>query len=598
MAKETVIGSFIQKILFAVDESSVDNAKSAIDGIKSFAANALGAIGIGFSLTQVASLAEEFRTVNDAIRSATLEMENQDEIQQKILQGAKDCREEYGVMAGSVSRLIQQNRELFPVDDAIRFVSIIEKIEKTSGKGADVDQTMDVLKQVTAAGVMERGVFDQLREDAPEIINAITSGLGITVSQMQAMTDAGTLSAQQIKDALFSVEEEVNRRFGDVAYSIKDSLVKVRNEWGLFVADVDETFGLTERFGKTIRDISGFVLDKAQKGIGLLKSLSERLGGMDQLLKLILISAAAVFAATNGTQLLTFLGSALKFLRNINIQTALAAAKWLLLFLVLEDVFTFLSGGDSVIGRLLSDAGVDVDALRESVLSFFSSAKELGRDALEALKGFWGEHGDEVTAVLQNLLSIAGNVVALLVTLAGGAFSLLNGLLVGFQTGDWTTFLSALSDLWSNFLNVLDSLGQAIFGDLWDPLKESAQAVWDWIKGFFDWFGEKINWAKDLWNGVKDFFTGGDDESGSPSGAGRSDVLGAASGGLPVSSTEVASGAGRVTNNRNVNVTQENNQQYTFQVTEREAADRLRTTVDQQETQSSDDLARALGYGR
>ena len=53
-----------------------------------------------------------------------------------------------------------------------------------------------------------------------------------------------------------------------------------------------------------------------------------------------------------------------------------------------------------------------------------------------------------------------------------------------------------------------------------------------------------------------------------------------------------------MTNNRSVSVTQENNQQYTFQVTERDAADRLRTTVDNQETQSSEDLARALGYGR
>lgn len=596
MAKETVIGSFIQKILFSVDDASVDEAKNVISGIKSFAVNALGAIGIGFSLTQIAGITEEFRTINDAVRDATSELENQDEVQQKILEGAKNCREEYGVMATSVSRLIQQNKDLFPVDDAVRFVSIIEKIEKSAGRGTEIEQTMDVLKQATAAGVMERGVFDQLREDAPEIINALTSGLGISVEQMQGMADAGTLTAKQIKEALFSVEEDVDKRFSNVSYRISDSIIQVRNDWGFFLSELDETFGATERIGKSIRYVSSFALDKAQKGINLLKSLSDRLGGANQLLKLTLATVAAIFLASNGGKILSFLSGALKFIQGINVQTALAAAKWLLLFLVLEDIFTFLSGGDSIIGRLLSSAGVDVDKLREDILSFFDAAKSLGQEALSFLQDLWSEHGDEVVAVLQNLLAIVGNVISLIVTLVAGAFSVVAGLLVGFQTGDWSSFLSALSDLWNNFLGVLDSLGQAVFGSLWDPMKESAQAAWDLIKRFFDWFGEKIQWAKNLWNGVKNFFTGGDD--GETLGAGREDVLGSVSGGLPVSSSQVSSGAGKVTNNRNLSVTQENNQQYTFQVTEKSAADRLKSTVDNQEHQSSDELARALSYGR
>ena len=57
-AKETVIGKFVNQILFKVDKSSVDEAKSAISEVKGFAAKALGAIGIGFSFTKLASLAD------------------------------------------------------------------------------------------------------------------------------------------------------------------------------------------------------------------------------------------------------------------------------------------------------------------------------------------------------------------------------------------------------------------------------------------------------------------------------------------------------------------------------------------------------------
>lgn len=135
-AKETVIGKFVNQILFKVDKSSVDEAKSAISEVKGFAAKALGAIGIGFSFTKLASLAEEFGSINDTIRGATREMGDQADIQQKILQGAQDCREEYGAMAGDVTKLVQLNSKLFPVDDAVKFVSLVEKLEKGSGREA------------------------------------------------------------------------------------------------------------------------------------------------------------------------------------------------------------------------------------------------------------------------------------------------------------------------------------------------------------------------------------------------------------------------------------------------------------------------------
>ena len=71
------------------------------------------------------------------------------------------------------------------------------------------------------------------------------------------------------------------------------------------------------------------------------------------------------------------------------------------------------------------------------------------------------------------------------------------------------------------------------------------------------------------------------------------------SGGRPVSTrTAAQKPISQITNNKSINVKQENKQQYTFQVTERAAADRLSTTVRSQETQSTDELARALNYGR
>ena len=342
-----------------------------------------------------------------------------------------------------------------------------------------------------------------------------------------------------------------------------------------------------------------------------------KLGGVEQLLKLIALAAAALFLATNGNMVLSFLSGAVKLLKGFNVQTALAAAKWLLLFLVLEDVFTFLQGGDSVLGRFLSDAGVDVDALRDKISNFFSNAKQFGKDALGDLKQFWNEHGDSVLAVLQWLWQGCVDLTADIVTLGGHLFDLLGGLITGFQTGDWTQFLQGCKELWQDFLDLLNDAGRIVFGELWDPLVDSMNGAWNLLKGFFNWFGEKIQWAKNLWSGIKGFFDGNDGDgdgdgdgttkpnpkkrNNGSSGSGIGTAVGAlASGGNAVSSKTVMTAplASQTTNNKSINVKQENKQQYTFQVTERAAADRLSTTVRSQETQSTDELARALNYGR
>lgn len=641
---ETPIGKFVEQIFFRIDKSSVQEAKNTISEFKSFATKALGAIGIGFSFTKLASLAEEFGSINDTIRGATRELGDQSEIQKKILQGAQDCREEYGAMAGDVTKLVQLNSKLFPVDDAVKFVSLVEKLEKGSGREANLDNTMSVLQKAMSLGKLDKSGFSNLKTAAPEVVKAISSAMGASEKQLQNLAESGKLSAKQLKEAFFAAESDIQKNFDELGFGIGDALTYVRNQWGLWLAGADDILGITTSIGKAIKNISDFLMGKAQKLTSWLKAVAEKLGGAEQLLKLIAMASAALFLAMNGSKIISFLAGAVKFLQGFNLQTALAAAKWLLLFLVLEDIFTFLQGGDSVFGRLLSEAGVDVDALREKINAFFDGAKQFGRDALDSLGTWWNEHKDEVVAVLQWIWDVLVDLTAEIISASGHLFDILAGLISGFQTHNFTQFLNGCKGLWQDFLNVLDTLGEAVFGELWDPLKESAQAIWDWLKGFFGWFGEKIEWAKGLWDGIANFFNGDSDEKGSDGstatnksgggssgfggmgggktsgGAGQSDGKGTASGtqtaarntsanrnatsafisgGRPVSTTTASQRPiSNTTNNRNVTVKQENRQSYTFNVSDRNAASKLQSEVHSQSGQSTDDLARALKYGR
>ena len=144
---------------------------------------------------------------------ATRELGDQSEIQQKILKGAQDCREEYGAMAGSVTKLIQQNGKLFPVDDAVKFVSLVEKLEKGAGREANIDSTMDVLTEAMSSGKLDKTGFANLKSKGPGGRQRHLFRSGSIEAQLQKLAESGKLSAKQLKDAFFVSESEIQKNF-------------------------------------------------------------------------------------------------------------------------------------------------------------------------------------------------------------------------------------------------------------------------------------------------------------------------------------------------------------------------------------------------
>lgn len=608
MAQSTVLNEFFNVLKFKTDQASLNQAQTAIIGFRQMATKALGALGVGLSLAWLRGITEEFSDINDEIRGATEGLGEQAEIQKKILASAQECRDSYGKMAGYVTELVQRNSTLFPIDDAVKFTSLVEKLEKGSGKSGNIASTMALLTKGLSSSKVDKTVFSQLEEKAPEVVKVIESATGKTKTQLEAMAKAGTLSADKVKKAILSAEDEIQKKFDNVDLNITDVITHIRNSWGYWIEDIDSTYKLTDKLSRAIIAFSDKALDYAKKLKRWLDDIADKMGGYEKLLKLIAMAAAAVFIATHSASITAFLKGALGLITKINLQTILAAAKWLALFLIIEDIWTFFKGGDSVIGRLLEDAGVDVDYLRETVLGFFENIKKFGGQAISKISEFWNDHKGQTKAVFDFLWTGFSDLLHDFLLLAIQISDLISGVLVGFQTWDWTQFLDALAALWQDFLDIIDGVGKLVFGELWDPMKESAQSIWDWLEGFFGWIGDKISALRTGWDNFKKLFTGGgsktdDDGFGGSSGGkysngGTFGVRGSAAwkAGTGVSSSKVANSP--VSSQKNVSIKQENNQVYTFKVDSTTAADKLQKETKAQGTQSANDLARVINYGR
>ena len=531
MAQSTVLNEFFNIISFKTDQASLAQAQSAITSFKSLATKVLGTLGVGLSLAWVKNITEEFSGINDAIRGATEGLGEQSEIQKKILNSAQECRESYGKMAGYVDDLVVKNKTLFPIDDAVKFTSLVEKLEKGSGKSNNIGTTMGLLSKAMSAGNVDKNTFSQLYEKAPEVAELIEKSAGKSKTQLEAMAKVGTLSAATVKKAILDAEDDIQRKFGEVDLNITDAITHIRNSWGFWFEDIDSTYKITDKLSRLIIDFSDKLLRGAKKVKSWMDDIAHKLGGYDKLLKLVAMSAAALYIAFNADKITKFLTGVVKLLDSINLKTILAAAKWLALFLIIEDIWTFFQGGDSVFGRMLKDMGVDTDELREKVVGFFEQIPSW----FEKVKKFISEHKTELTNIIGILttafilissFSALGKVFGVLesgVNLVAKALgfpgvspklAIIAGavLVIFLAIQDFWKFLSGKDSWIGTFLKNIgvdtDKLRENIFGFI-EAVKEKAAAFKDWLSGIFDWFGEKIEWVKNLARQVKAFFNGG-----------------------------------------------------------------------------------------
>lgn len=619
---------------FKVDESSMNEVESKINNIKSFAMKALGAIGIGFSLSQMNALAEEFNGINDQIRNATSGLGDQKDIQDKIMQSANDTKMAYADTAKTVGALVQENKELFgSVDEAIAFNDALVKTFKAAGKSNDeIAGLMEAVNKSFAKGKVDTETLNQLMERSPEAVEYLNRQLGSTTDQLEQMAADGKISLADLKEAFVSNTDEINEAFNGLDYSITDGLLYIRNKWGYWLDDINASTGLT----KTLAKYMTRAFDTVMKGLDRVKDIAvkvtEKFGGMENVLKFLGIVAAATIAAFKGKKILDFLNSFNKLLNVANLKVMAIIAVIVAIALIVDDFINFMQGNDSVIGDVLGKMGYDVDEVRDRIITAWNKVKGFltnvwlaisgiagtvsaklkefwvnnGEEIMErlsaiwnglktiltivwnllrdnavsifnGLKEFWNQWGDKITAAFSAIFSAVGEIFMAFMQIIQGVIDFISGVFTGDWEKAWQGICEIFTGIWEAVLAFFTGIWEAIyalFGDKIDAIVEKVTEFVDNIREKLreikDFFGGIADGVGDFFGDIGDFFTGD----------------------ATVKNTTVsnATGTGNRTNNVNQDVKIEN----TFYGTDQQ-------TMSQAATKSAEDttdqLAKGLKYG-
>nr|DAR79734.1 MAG TPA: tail tape measure protein [Caudoviricetes sp.] len=542
------IAKFINEVGFKVREGDVKKVNDSIKSIKSTATKLLGAIGIGFSLTKINALVEEFGAANKQITSAVGEMENMDAVQGQVLQKANAARLAYTDMAGYVSNLAKAGSDIFPVDDAIQFTSTVAKLMKTNGRNdSAISSMMEGFNKSFQKGIVDTETLNKMLEQAPETANVLAQSLGVAKSQLLDMASNGKMTVQQLKDAFMDASGEIDAAFQNSNMSISDGLKNIRNNWGLWLTQMNSTLGVTNAIARAMVKFSDTAMRVMNRVRNAVVWLGDKLGGTDKVLKLIAISAGALFIAFNFDKIVKGVQAVFTGLRNVNKQALLMAAAFIIVALLVEDFINFMQGNNSLLGSLLEKAGVDVDKFRANIIKIWGNIKTILTAVWQGIKNvaipifqtIWGVIKTVFEAIGKIIDKIAPQFVNLADQLANGnidtdkwvkvgeAIAKIIAVIVGVVAAVKTviavvrtvtsvvkgvsaviSFVSSPVGLVILAIMALIAVGILLYKN-WDKIKAFAIRIWTAIKDFFvNIFTSIGNFFTSIWEGISTFFSG------------------------------------------------------------------------------------------
>lgn len=542
------IAKFINEVGFKVREGDVKKVNDSIKSIKSTATKLLGAIGIGFSLTKINALVEEFGAANKQITSAVGEMENMDAVQGQVLQKANAARLAYTDMAGYVSNLAKAGSDIFPVDDAIQFTSTVAKLMKTNGRNdSAISSMMEGFNKSFQKGIVDTETLNKMLEQAPETANVLAQSLGVAKSQLLDMASNGKMTVQQLKDAFMDASGEIDAAFQNSNMSISDGLKNIRNNWGLWLTQMNSTLGVTNAIARAMVKFSDTAMRVMNRVRNAVVWLGDKLGGTDKVLKLIAISAGALFIAFNFDKIVKGVQAVFTGLRNVNKQALLMAAAFIIVALLVEDFINFMQGNNSLLGSLLERAGVDVDKFRANIIKIWGNIKTILTAVWQGIKNvaipifqtIWGVIKTVFEAIGKIIDKIAPQFANLADQLANGnidtdkwvkvgeAIAKIIAVIVGMVAAVKTviavvrtvtsvvkgvsaviSFVSSPVGLVILAIMALIAVGILLYKN-WDKIKAFAIRIWTAIKDFFvNIFTSIGNFFTSIWEGISSFFSG------------------------------------------------------------------------------------------
>lgn len=512
---------------FEVDSNSESDAEKRINKLKSMAMKALGAIGIGFSISGLANLAQ-----------AAADMEAT----------ASQFSQVFGDVESDAANSLQAVSDYAGATANRMKGSFTQIAAFTKTTGATEAEALEIAERGMKAVADSAAFYDRSLETVTDSLQSFLKGnyandaaLGLSCTETTRNAAANELYGKSFKDlseyqkqlTLLKMVEDANELSGALGQSAReaDTWTNQLGNMQQAITDLKAAAGntflkpaisvlkiiseLLQKATAKINSMSGVIEEKTNiitrklnevwsflKKVGeMANKAANFFGGWREILRVLAIAAGILATAFAFKKVQSGIENITKLLNPATLKIMAIVAVVLVLATIIEDFINFMQGNDSIIGELFEKAGIDADAARQTILKAWEKIKEgltiawnfiksIAEAVFGKLKEFWAKHGEQITESLSNAWNR-------LVTNAQVLFGILQSVV--------QTIFSAVQSFWDKWGSTIVQFFTDIWntlGSLINPFLKILNGLINFIKGVFSG-----DWSQ-AWEGIKQMFGG------------------------------------------------------------------------------------------
>ena len=141
--------------------------------------------------------------------------------------------------------------------DALTITESISQALRLSGASAEESRSALLqFGQALASGVLRGEEFNSVVENSPRLAQALADGLNVPIGRLRKMAEEGRLTADVVVNALMGQKDKLSAEYAQLPQTVGQSFERLRNAFGLWVHQVDESTGVTNLLAKALTVLS------------------------------------------------------------------------------------------------------------------------------------------------------------------------------------------------------------------------------------------------------------------------------------------------------------------------------------------------------
>lgn len=344
------VRSLITQLGFSVNDTQLKRYEKSTDNIRQRAEtaansfrNMFAALAVVQTVRQISSIADAMQSMQARIAALPQTQGDAADAFNTIADRATAARQSIDAYGSLYTRIGNAAKEYITTqEDLLKITDTVSKALVVGGASAgESASVMLQLSQALGSGVLQGQEFNAMAEGAPQLLDALSVAMGHPRDQLKKLASEGKITTKDLVLALQQVGPQFEESFKRMPLTIGQAFQMVTNRISKAVNRINQEAGVVDSITRGI--LFGF--DKLGNGI---ERVINMLGGAQNAVKLLSIAIGAMLAVWLPGMVAAAaatLAASWPILAIIAAVTALGV--------VLEDVYQWFQGNDSVLGDLI-----------------------------------------------------------------------------------------------------------------------------------------------------------------------------------------------------------------------------------------------------